>query len=65
MATSTSNLPPIIGKRYRVYYKDPYDQVSVVEGELSRTDTQGFVVFIVNAKLIMIPTDRILLLEQI
>jgi hypothetical protein len=59
------NLLPIIGKTYRVYFKDPYDQVTILDGELGRTDTQSFLVFTVSGKLKILPTDRILAMEEL
>lgn len=55
----------IVGRRYRIYLKDPYDQVGIVEGELVRTDTPGFFVFLINGKVTLIPTERILEIEEI
>ena len=58
-------LLPIIGKTYRVYFKDPYDQVVTLEAELGRTDTQGFLVFTVAGKTRLLPRDRILAMEEL
>lgn len=50
---------PIEGKRYFLRYKNEYDQVTVLEGELVHLDLNGFVVLNVGATMTLIPKDRV------
>ena len=55
---------PIEGKRYFLRYKNEYDQVAVLEGDLVHLELNGFVVMNVESTTTLIPKDRIYSLLQ-
>lgn len=64
MGIDNNNMLPIINKSYAVTYKNEYDQVDVLEGLLAHPDLNGFTVFSVGGKRVMIPKDRIFILRE-
>jgi hypothetical protein len=55
---------PIEGKRYFLRYKNEYDQVAVLEGDLVHLELNGFVVMNVESTTTLIPKDRIYSLRE-
>ena len=55
---------PIEGKRYFLRYKNEYDQVAVLEGDLVHLELNGFVVMNVESTTTFIPKDRIYSLRE-
>ena len=56
---------PIEARKYFLRYKNEYDQVAVLEGELVHLDLNGFVVMNVGSTTTLIPKDRIYLLREV
>lgn len=50
---------PLEGKRYIVKFRNAYDQLDSLEGELVHLDLNGFVVMTVAAVVTLIPKDRV------
>jgi hypothetical protein len=65
MDINEGEMLPITNKKYMVMYKNEYDQVGTLEGMLVHPDVNGFIVFDVNKKRIVLPKDRIFSLREI
>jgi len=62
-AASATSLP-ITNKRFRVTYKNEYDQVDTLEGVLIHPDMNGFVVISVNNVLTAVPKEKIFIMRE-
>lgn len=54
----------IIGKPFKVSYRDGKDEIVTVEGELVSLDEQGFVVLEKNGNKILVKKDLVETMEQ-
>lgn len=65
MSAINEDLLPVVNKKYKVFYKNEYDQVDTLEGQLVHTDTNGFIVLYVDNRRILIPKDRICIMREL
>jgi hypothetical protein len=66
MADQTQNaMLPVVNKKYALRYKNEYDQADALEGILVHLDLNGFVIFNVNGKCLLVPKDRVLILREL
>lgn len=65
MENPANAILPIINKRYSLRYKNEYDQVEVLEGILVHPDLSGFLVFNLNDKTVLVPKDRVFVLNEL
>ena len=64
MSATTGDSLPITMKEFTVSYKNEYDQVDTIKATLVHTNTDGFLVFRQNDKVILIPKERILVMRM-
>ena len=64
METEENGMLPILNKKYIVTYKNEYDQVGTLEGTLVHPDFNGFTVFEINNKRVILLKDRIFSLRE-
>lgn len=64
METKENDMLPIINKKYVVTHKNEYDQVGTLEGILIHPDFNGFTVFEVKSKRVILLKDRIFSLRE-
>ena len=55
---------PITNRRFKVVYKNEYDQVETVEGIILHPELNGFVVVNVNNSLVAIPKDKVFIMRE-
>jgi hypothetical protein len=56
---------PITNKRFKVVYRNEYDQVETVEGVLMHPELNGFVVIRVNNAMVAVPKDRVFVMREV
>ena len=56
---------PLTNKRFKLVYRNEYDQVETVEGILMHHEHNGFVVINVNNGLVAVPKDRVVIIREV
>jgi hypothetical protein len=64
MDANLDGMLPVKGKQYAVTYKNEYDQPEILNAILIHPDLNGFTVFRVDDKRVIIPKDRIFILRE-